>query len=280
MKVVEFVNGLRKELLELQEKAEVEAHVRILLEYYLGYNRAQIQLNGQETIKPEKLAKLQAAVEQLKSKRPLDYIIEESVFLGYPFYVNESVLIPRSETEELVMMVASEEQDLEISILDIGTGSGCIPIGLAKEKNYRQIDGCEVSEAALEVARINAQKLKVEVGLFQLDILNSIPAQKYEVVVSNPPYVLKEEIEGLDAQVKEYEPIIALTPEGGPLLFYKRMIQLADQLLNEGGRFYWEIHEDLGEEVCTLFKGKPFKKVQLHQDMYGRDRFVTAVFSP
>lgn len=280
MKLGELIEKLRKELQHITDSHELEAHLRILLQHFLGLNRAETQLNKTKEIDKNKVDQLDFAVGELQANRPLDYIIEESVFLGYPFYVNEAVLIPRPETEELVMLVAENETNIDLSILDIGTGSACIPIGLAMERDYREIEACEVSEAALEVAQINVEKMKVQVKLFLLDILRATPSRKYDVVVSNPPYVLQEEIQGLEKHVKEYEPLIALTPNGEPLLFYKRMIDIADQILNPNGRFYWEIHEDLGKEVCQLFENKPFEKVALHQDMYGRDRFVSAVFRP
>ena len=148
------------------------------------------------------------------------------------------------------------------------------------ERNYSSIDACEISKDALLVAQKNAANLGVKVNFFELDILNQIPPKKYEVVVSNPPYVKQEEIEGLDTHVKEFEPLIALTPFDEPLLFYRRMIAIADQMLLPNGRLYWEIHEDLGKEVCQLFTNTAFEEVKLHQDMFGRDRFVTAIYKP
>ncbi len=279
MKLGELLEKLRTELQHITDSRELEAHIRILIQHFFGLNRAEVQLNKDKELNEDKLQQLQQAVNELQAHRPLDYIIGESVFLGYPFYVNESVLIPRPETEELVMLVAEHETESDIAVLDIGTGSGCIPIGLALEGDYREIEACEVSEAALEVAQINVKKLNVKVKLFQLDILQELPSRKYDVVVSNPPYVFQEELRGLEQHVKEYEPIIALAPNGEPLLFYKRMIAIAEQLLNTGGRFYWEIHEEMGEEVCALFDNQAFKGVRLLQDMYGRDRFVTAIYT-
>lgn len=280
MNVKELVDYLRLELNKCKEKDESEAHLRILMDHYMGLNRAQIQLNGNQLVGDDKRKVIFEALEQLKLNRPLDYIIGESNFLGFPFVVNESVLIPRPETEELVMLICDKERDEALSILDIGTGSGCIPIGLQLERNYENVEACEISLDALKVASLNAEKLKAKVNFFHLDILKEVPNKKYDVVVSNPPYVLQEEIDGLEKQVNEYEPIIALTPGAEPLLFYKRMISIADKMLKPNGRFYWEIHEDLGKETLALFKAKPFLNIQLHQDMFGRDRFISANLKP
>lgn len=280
MKVKEFIQSVKNELAEIVSEGEVDAHLRILIDHFLNLNRAELQLKANEEIDENQADKIKSALEELKTNKPIDYIIQESIFLGYPFFVDESVLIPRAETEELVMMIVEREREATTSILDIGTGSGCIPIGLALERNYTSIDACEISKEALQVAQKNAAKLSVKVNFFELDILNQLPSKKYEVVVSNPPYVKQEEIEGLDAHVKEFEPLIALTPFDEPLLFYRRMIAIADQILLPNGRLYWEIHEDLGNEVCQLFTNTAFEEVKLHQDMFGRDRFVTAVYYP
>jgi release factor glutamine methyltransferase len=262
------------------EERERDDHLRILFEHYLSYKRVDLVLNSNKEVDSSVVDSILFAIEQLKTKKPIDYIINETEFLGYPLYVDEGVLIPRSETEELVMLILEKETDEGIEILDIGTGSGCIPIGLALEREYKKIAACELSLDALAVAKQNGLNYNLDIDFYQLDILKETPNKKFDVVVSNPPYVKQEEIVNLDKNVKEYEPLIALTPFDDPLVFYKRMISISDKILKKGGRLYWEIHEDLGKETLDLFIGSSFQNCKLHEDMYGRDRFISAQYLP
>ncbi len=273
------VQKLKKELEEILEGREAENHLRILLEYYLGLDRVDQVLRAKEKVAEDKIEKIQEAVDFLKVGKPIDYILNESIFWGFPFYVDENVLIPRPETEELVLLIMdNEDENEDLEVLDIGTGSGCIPIALKYEREKMQIDACDISVEALKVAERNAQSLEVAVHFFELDFINNLPNKKYDIVVSNPPYIEEEEIERLEKNVKEYEPIVALTPFGDPLTFYRRMLEVADKILKPGGRFYWEIHEDFGRETMALFEGEPYEEVELIQDMYARHRMVRAVY--
>ena len=278
MLLSELINQIKSELSVQFEPRELENHIYILIEHFLGINKAMAFLEADKEIDPESESKIIAAIAELKLNRPLDYILNTSVFYGREFFVDESVLVPRSETEELVLLVIENEPETNIEIFEIGTGCGCIPISLDLEQHYAKIDACEISKTAIEVARRNAIDLKADVDIFELDILTEIPKRKYDVVVSNPPYVKMEELEGLDKNVIEYEPVIALAPDGEPLTFYKRMISIVDDLLKPGGRFYWEIHEDLGQDVIDLLLEADFYNVKLYKDLYDRDRFVSAVY--
>lgn len=271
---------VKSQLASFMEERESEDHSRILFEYYLSYKRVDMVLHSQEEVDSSRVDSILSAIEQLKAKKPIDYILNESQFLGYPLYVDEGVLIPRSETEELVMLILEAEKETNIEILEIGTGSGCIPIGLALEREYKCIEACEVSTEALDIAKRNGLNYNLNIKFYQLDILKEIPDRQFDVVVSNPPYVKEEEIKSLDENVKEYEPLIALTPFEDPLIFYKRMISISDKILKIGGRMYWEIHEDLGKETLDLFIGSSFQNCKLHEDMYGRDRFISAQYLP
>lgn len=279
MNLGELVQSLKKELQQFLEGRDIENHLRILLDHYLGVNRVDQLLKANEEVAGEKIKSINKAVEDLKTGKPIDYVINESVFWGFPFYVDHNVLIPRPETEELVLLLLDHEKEEKLSILDIGTGSGCIPIALKLERKDFEIDACDVSLGALQVAEKNAKLLKTDINLFELDFLTALPEQKYDVVVSNPPYVKEEELESLEGKVKEYEPVIALTPFGDPLKFYKRMVATARDILKPKGRFYWEIHEDLGAEVVNLLQQASFEQVELIEDMYGRNRLVRAVFT-
>jgi len=277
MKLSEFSPYLKEELSPLFSEREASNLISILFDYYLGLSRTSQLLAQDRILSESEITLLQNALGDLKKHKPIDYVINQSIFFGYEFFVDDRVLIPRSETEELVQWILENETDPMCEILDIGSGSGCIPITLDLEGDYKRVDACEVSEAANEVARINAKNLHSNVTFEKLDILSQVPSKKYDIVVSNPPYVKKEELHTLDKNVVDYEPGIALAPEGNdPLLFYKRMIVIAPQMLKKDGRLYWEIHEDLGKEVLELLENASFNDVELKQDLYGRDRLVRA----
>lgn len=279
MQIKALIEQVKTELKSIFSDRELESHVMILMEFYLGYSRSQVVINQLEEVGEDTVVRIFSAVEQLKQNKPIDYITQENIFYGRAFFVDEAVLIPRSETEELVLLVLDHEKETDISMFEIGTGSGCIPITIALERNYKNIEACEVSPTALEVAKKNAELLEADIKLFLMDILEEVPSKKYDVVISNPPYVKLEELNNLDKNVIEFEPVIALAPDGEPLTFYKRMISIAPNMLKVGGRMYWEIHEDLGQEVVSLLKQDSFSDIELIQDLYGRDRFVKAVYT-
>lgn len=280
MTIAEFSNHFKLDFQNQFNESELKNHLSILFDFYLGYNRAQVVMNAQESIAKEKLVQLSSAMEELKLNKPIDYIINQSIFYGREFFVDESVLVPRSETEELVQWILEREETEGKSILDIGTGSGCIPITLFLEGRFSKVDATEVSEKAVQTAIKNARLLEAEVRIDVHNILTEIPNQLYDIVVSNPPYVKREELEGLDKNVIEYEPVIALAPESDdPLLFYKRMIVIAPQMIKPKGILYWEIHEDLGKECVELLENGGFEQVELREDIYGRDRMVRGVLA-
>lgn len=279
MKLGELKSRLKQELETQFNEREIQQLLAIIIEKTLNLNRVQQTLFSDKLVDENAVKILQEFTEKLNNHIPIDYLVNETNFYGRAFYVDERVLIPRSETEELVLWILESENTEGLTILDIGSGSGCIPITLRLEGNFMQVDACEISEAANEVAKINASSLRALVTFDQLDILTQVPSKKYDIVVSNPPYVKQEELEGLDKNVVEHEPLIALAPEGDPLTFYKRMLSIAPEMLIAGGRIYWEIHEDLGQEVVDLVEASCcFEQIELKQDLYGRDRLVRAVF--
>lgn len=280
MTIADFSKNFKEEFKNQFNENERNNHIAILYEYYLGYSRVDVVLNAKELIGAELLGKLNHAIDELKKHRPIDYIINQSVFYGREFFVDETVLVPRSETEELVQWILEREEVGGKSILDIGTGSGCIPITLFLEGNFKRVDATEISETAVETAKKNAVLLNAKIEVEVHDILTEIPKMKYDIVVSNPPYVKREELVALDKNVIEYEPVIALAPESDdPLLFYKRMIEIAPKMIQPKGILYWEIHEDLGKECVSLLENGGFEQVELKEDIYGRDRMVRAVLS-
>lgn len=279
MRLAEFKLKVDCELRTYFEEREALMHLYILFEKILKVDRAQLSIATDRIVSVHERDAMRMALDDLKSQKPIDYIFNESVFFGRDFFVDERVLIPRSETEELVQWILEEERGEEMDILDIGSGSGCISISLALEAKYGRVDAIDVSEEANQVARINAKRNNLAMEFTCMNILNQVPDCSYDIVVSNPPYVKREELKKLDKNVLEYEPEIALAPDGEPLTFYKRMIAIAPQILKSKGRFYWEIHEDLGEEIVKLLNQHDFQEIELKRDIYDRDRLVRAIFS-
>lgn len=249
-----------------------------LIEEYLQYNRVESILNADKKVAPEIESLVFSALDEMKKGRPLDYVLGRTTFFGREFKVDQRVLIPRPETEELCQLILERELNKKIKLLDIGTGSACIPITLKLEGEFSKVDACEVSEEALLNALENAKNLKAEVDLFKMDILEETPSSKYDVIVSNPPYVLKEELGGLQKHVVEYEPLIALAPEGEALQFYRRILEIIPDCLKKGGRLYFEIHEDKGEEIEVLMRHHGLKQVEVLEDMFGRDRIAYGIY--
>ena len=258
---------------------ELDNVVFWLLEHYLSITRTQWLLNKPVTLLPEVEAALQKAIERFSKGEPIQYVLGECDFYGRKLTVTPDVLIPRRETEELVRMVIEQETG-PVRILDIGTGSGCIAITLAKEINKADVWAIDNSNLALRVATQNAQVHAAAVTFREIDILEDIHfAEKFDVVVSNPPYVRRSESKHMDDRVILHEPNGALFVEDKqPLVFYERMAMLgkAGKLLQNGGQIYWEINEALGEELKQMLIKFSFSNISVRQDMQGKDRFVTA----
>ena len=236
-------------------------------------------------ISPEDIGTANIMLEELKKGRPLQYILGEAWFYKYPFKVNESVLIPRPETEELIEWVLSYIKNsplnkTAITILDIGTGSGCIPITLKKEIPELQITSIDVSTDALVTAKENAVSLQTEIEFRTLDFLNESSwndLNMYDILISNPPYIPVNEKETLSLNVREYEPHQALfTPENQPLLFYHKIAEFGKSHLQSGGAVFLELHQNFAEKTKHLFEEKNYKNVEIKKDISGNDRMLKA----
>ncbi len=235
---------------------------------------AQHQWSAQEKVLLERVVK------ELRQYRPWQYIVGRTEFYGLPFYVDESVLIPRPETEELVYFIIQEHQHQAPTILDVGTGSGCIAVSLQKKIPTAKVTAIEVSPQALALAQKNAEANGVEVHYQQLNILEPTATQTlplYDIIVSNPPYILSADQAQMHANVLEHEPHLALfVTNEDPLQFYKVLADLGRAKLHNNGWLYVEIHEAFGAEVLACFQQKNYKNCQIIQDMYGKDRMVMA----
>jgi len=270
----------QKQLILNYPKDEINSFFYLLSETYLDKNRLDIALAPNEEINSNKTNLFLKALAQLKNEYPIQYIIGEVEFMDLTFEVNENVLIPRPETEELIKWVLStEEGSEELSILDIGTGSGCIPIILAHTLAKSNVSSFDISEKAIEVARKNAIKNKVDIKLVVQNILSIDTLDtSYDIIISNPPYVRESEKVQMKDNVLKYEPNIALfVSDDDPLIFYRHIAQLAIKSLKPSGALYFEINQYLGASLCTLLKNIGFKEIELKKDIYGADRMIRAI---
>ncbi len=261
----------------LYPSEEIQSFFNILSEKYLNLSRIEIALNRDRRLTETEAEKFQKAILRLQNHEPIQYIIGETEFYGLPFKVNTHTLIPRPETEELVEWILSGFPPSGArGILDIGTGSGCIAISLAKNLPNAKISALDISEEALKIAEANAKLNKVEVNFFQTDILaaETLP-KKYDVIVSNPPYVRELEKKQMQQNVLKYEPHSALyVKDEDPLLFYRAISRLAKNHLNPGGKLFFEINEYLAYEMTELLKAAGFKNIEIKKDIYGKDRML------
>lgn len=273
----EAIEQLRAGLTGLAEPQEVQAMIRIICEDVFNYDPVDVALRQESELPdfaPDRIADI---IERLRRHEPLQYIVGHALFHGHKFKVNPSVLIPRPETEQLVDLIIDENPASDLHVLDMGTGSGCIAISLARALKFAQVDALDVSRDALVVARENAAALKVKVRFFESDMLAPQPAARYDIIVSNPPYVCWSERETMESNVKDYEPGQALfVPDNDPLLFYKSIAPYAMQSLEPGGRLYLEINQRFGNEVKRLLEGCGLDEVRIIEDSYGKVRFAAA----
>ena len=272
----EFRNRFNKELLTIFPQKEIDSFFFLLIEKELGLQRIDLALNNQISISDEKFQHLYNALSRLKSQEPIQYIIGETEFFGLPFKVSKDTLIPRPETEELVEWILKEcKTKGSISILDIGTGTGCIAISLAKNLPNATITAIDISSEAINIAKQNAELNKVCINFIEQDILISkeLP-QQYDVIVSNPPYVRELEKKEIQPNVLENEPHLALfVDDNNPLIFYKKIAEIATSHLNKNGKLFFEINQYLAKETVEMLTKKGFQTT-LKKDLFGNDRMT------
>ncbi|UOB17689.1 peptide chain release factor N(5)-glutamine methyltransferase [Abyssalbus ytuae] len=267
------------ELTATYNKEEVESFFRLLSEEYLGLKPHQFILNKDTEIEKQIEKQFQDAIIQLKKEKPIQQIIGKAPFSGLDFIVNNHVLIPRPETEELVNLIIREQRKSPLTgskILDIGTGSGCIAVSLAKKIQTARVYAIDISDEALKLAKKNAAINNVQVEFFKMDILNTEELPDFfDIIVSNPPYVRKKEKCEMKNNVVNYEPHLALFVEDDdPLIFYDKIAVLATKNLKKGGKIYFEINQYLGEETKNLLEKLNFKDVEVIKDVYDNNRII------
>ena len=281
-----------QELSSLYDEQEIDSFFYIILEKIHGLKRLDLALNPDTVLDGIHLKKWKSIVLELQTQKPIQYILGETEFFGMRFEVNENTLIPRPETEELVALILKSSKfrvsGSSLKILDIGTGSGCIAISLAKNLPNTEVFALDVSENALATAKINARINNVTIHFITEDILklqnirelatqNPQLATSFDIIVSNPPYVRNLEKAEIKPNVLEYEPHLALFVDDlDALLFYRKITELATKNLNPNGQLFFEINQYLGKETAALIEAYGFNQVELHKDIYGNDRMISA----
>ena len=291
MTIQDASKKLIRELSSIYDERESSAIADWVLEHLTGWRKAERIINKKSRLNEGAIEKLQSMTQQLMAYKPVQYVLKEAYFHEMRLYVDENVLIPRPETEELVQWTIDEVSRLQFSVygsgssnpeitlkvLDVGTGSGCIPIALKKDIPNLDVYACDISDDALSVARKNAAEQNVDVEFRRINFLDekhrsTLP--QFDIVVSNPPYISEEEKETIDKHVIEYEPHLALfVPEDDSLIFYRVLADFGKSHLIKGGCMLMEIHFEKGEAVMRLFEQKGYR-VELKKDLQGKDRMI------
>ena len=279
MLVKTYKSLFQKELSSLYDAMEIESFFFLILEQFRNLKRIDLALQPDLEFSEAEISQWNLVLEQLKQEIPIQYILGKTHFYGLEFQVNPNVLIPRPETEELVDWIISKKSINQppIKILDIGTGSGCIAISLAKNLPNASVFALDVSKKALEMAQINALQNETKITFIENNILETTSfEQQFDVIVSNPPYVRNLEKAEIKKNVLENEPHLALfVADDDALLFYRKIAQIAMKNLQSGGQLYFEINQYLGKETIDLLFDLGFQNIELRQDIYGNDRMIS-----
>ncbi|MCH3882591.1 peptide chain release factor N(5)-glutamine methyltransferase [Tenacibaculum aquimarinum] len=289
MTLKDFKSNFSEQLSSTYPQTEIDSFFFLLIEEYLDFQRIDSVLKADFIISSEVLTDFNAAIERLKNEEPIQYILGNTEFYGLPFLVNKNTLIPRPETEELVEWIIDEATKLKSdvtssadekssSILDIGTGTGCIPISLKKNLPNATVSAIDVSKEALKTAKENAKLNSVNINFMEIDILKTddLP-NNYDIIVSNPPYVRELEKVEIKNNVLENEPHLALfVDDNNPLIFYDKIADLAKLHLSKNGLLFFEINQYLGKETVDMLAKKGFKNIELKKDFSGNNRMIKA----
>jgi len=250
-------------------------NVETILAHTLNIKRLDIYLQLERKFSGKKLEIVFNIISRRKDKEPLQYILGETEFYGYTIKVDKSVLIPRPETELLVERIIAEENDIK-NILEIGTGSGALVIALAKKMNGIVIDATDISEDALRIAEQNAMLNQVDINIFKSDIFDNV-LNKYDLIISNPPYISLTDYEELPVEIKDFEPKSALLADDNGLFFYNKILQKAKDHLTESGKIYFEIGYDQAKKITEIAKENGFSNIKVFKDLNGFDRIVRII---
>lgn len=272
-----YKKWFNEQLQHLYDADEIKSMLTIVAYEVLGLSRVDLVLKDNESLSEAQIVQLNNVLFQLQQEIPIQYIFEKAYFYGYEFKVSPTTLIPRRETEELVEWVLSEmnrQPEKKWRVLDIGTGTGCIPISIKKEFPLAEIFAMDISTGALKIAKENAEKLNASVIFIEQNILSTTQLDSYDIIISNPPYVRNLEKAEIKKNVLDYEPHLALFVEDNdPLIFYRKITQLAQKSLTENGLLFFEINQYLGEEMQQMVS-EYFKIIELRKDLQGNDRMM------
>ncbi|WP_417358439.1 peptide chain release factor N(5)-glutamine methyltransferase [Flavobacterium sp.] len=278
MNIKEYRAFFLDTLSKAYDAAEAESLFYICLEELKGWKKVDLAMNSNAELDRIELVKWNEVLTQLEQERPIQYVFGNAHFYGLEFFVDENTLIPRPETEELVEWIINENKGKkDIKILDIGTGSGCIAITLAKNLPEAKVYAIDVSKDALAKGRGNAVRNEADVTFIEKDILvaDSLP-ESFDIIVSNPPYIRNLEKQEIKNNVLQYEPHLALfVDDNDPLLFYRKIAKLGEQSLLANGKIYFEINQYLGSQTVSMLEEEGYKNVILKKDIYGNDRMVS-----
>jgi release factor glutamine methyltransferase len=279
MSLQDTKQAIKHQLGNLYDAIEMNSMVNIIIEEVTGWDALHQNIHKNDALETSQIEQLDHYVEQLLNGKPLQYIIQKAWFLGKAYFVNEAVLIPRPETEELVEWIIEYAQIINkpLSILDIGTGSGCIPISLKLAIPNAHITAIDISKEALAIAEQNAARYHTEIEWIAQDILQTKQLKdRYDIMVSNPPYIPLREKVAMQKQVADHEPEIALfVPDQFPLIFYSKIAHIGKSALKPNGQLFFEIHYDQGEAIIALLNEMGYH-AELKQDIFGKDRMVRA----
>ncbi|MBD5355681.1 MAG: peptide chain release factor N(5)-glutamine methyltransferase [Bacteroides sp.] len=273
-----LLKKLRDALRPIYGNGETEAIIRIIFHYLKGWNTVDLLVHEQDPASGFLQEEVNKILGRLLKHEPIQYITGEARFHGLQLKVTPDVLIPRPETAELVDIIVDNADNKEdLQVLDVCTGSGCIAVALARSLKFPSITAVDISSAALEVARENSTALKAKVKYVEADIFKWTPANTFDMIVSNPPYIDESEKNGMDDNVLKYEPAQALfVPDSNPLIFYKRIASIAKDALNPGGKLYFEINPRHADSLSSYLSGMDFSDVEIIKDSFDKERFITA----
>jgi release factor glutamine methyltransferase len=296
MKLFEAERYIKDQLKKTYEEQEATNIADLAIEHVTGLSRTERVAKKQDELSLLQLQQLEKDLQRLQQYEPIQYIMNKAWFYGMELYVDKNVLIPRPETEELVQWIVDDvkasgkdvfiqksmeaDKTTQLKILDVGSGSGCIPLALKKTMPKAEVWGCDISEEALNVARRNGSALNIRVDFQGMNFLDEAQQKllpTVDIIISNPPYVPLKDKQQMNSNVVDHEPHTALfVPDEDPLVFYKALAEFGKKRLYENGSVYMEVHEEIGNDVVNLFKENGYNNVQLKKDMQGKERMVKA----
>ena len=279
MKLKDLLQTAQDRLTPKYGENESKWLVRTVIEHIKGWNPVDVVLRRDDDISDFIEGKVNDAVSKLLDNVPVQYIFGDTYWYGMTLKVSPAVLIPRPETEELVDMIVKDNHAMDLKVLDVCTGSGCIAVALARNLPFAKVSAIDISADALEIARQNAITQRTKIEFYKEDALSMVaPGPTYDIIVSNPPYIIESEKKEMGANVLDYEPHLALfVPDDDPLKFYKAISEYAVDSLVPGGKLYFEINPMFATQLCSMLSSHGWSDIQLYPDMYGKKRFAKAI---